>query len=201
MKEAGLIPEKDIRLCVIGDGARWIWKAIKEIFPDAIQVLDYYHASEHIYKAAEVIHDNSEEAQEWAEAAATRLFVGEIEEVMNDLEKAKTTKEEAKSEIDSLLQYLMENKGRMNYKPAKKGGYPIGSGGIESSNKTVCHTRLKRSGAWWYVEKANQMLALRCAMYKWDFSETIPPVYAASFAKINKILEECCAYKKGIALA
>ena len=43
----------------------------------------------------------------------------------------------------------------MNYKQVKKGGYPIGSGGIESSNKTVCHTRLKRSGAWWYVEQAN----------------------------------------------
>lgn len=85
MKEAGLIPERDVRLCVVGDRARWIWKAIKEIFPDAIQVLDYYHASEHIYKAAEVIYDNSEEAQEWVKATITRLFVGEIEEVVNDL--------------------------------------------------------------------------------------------------------------------
>jgi len=57
----------------------------------------------------------------------------------------------------------------MNYKRVKKGGYPIGSGGIESSNKTVCHARLKRSGAWWYVEKANQMLALRCAKYNGTF--------------------------------
>ena len=45
----------------------------------------------------------------------------------------------------------------MNYKRVKKEGYPIGSGGIESSNKTVCHTRLKRSGAWWCVEKANRV--------------------------------------------
>lgn len=171
VKEAGLIPERDIRLCVVGDGARWIWKVIKEIFPDAIQVLDYYHASEHIYRTAEVIHDNSEEAQEWAEATITRLFVGEMEEVINDLGKMKTHNEEVQSEIDSLLNYLKENKDRMNYKHARKGGYPIGSGGIESSNKTVCHTRLKRSGAWWYVEKANQMLALRCAKYNGTFQK------------------------------
>lgn len=171
VKEAGLIPESDIRLCVVGDGARWIWKVIKEIFPEAIQVLDYYHASEHIYNTAEVIYDNSEEAQEWAEATITRLFVGEIEEVINDLEKMEIHNEELQSEIGSLLTYLKENKDRMNYKHARKGGYPIGSGGIESYNKTVCHTRLKRSGAWWYVEKANQMLALRCAKYNGTFQE------------------------------
>jgi Uncharacterised protein family (UPF0236). len=169
IKEAGLIPERDIRLCAVGDGARWIWKAIKEIFPDATQVLDYYHASEYIYDAAEGIYDNSEEVQEWAEAMVTRLFVGEIEEVINDLKQANATKEEARSTIDRLLGYLLENKGRMHYKHARKGGYPIGSGGIESSNKTVCHIRLKRSGAWWYKEKANQMLALRCAKYNGTF--------------------------------
>jgi hypothetical protein len=171
VKEAGLIPEEDIRLCVVGDGARRIWKVIKEIFPDAIQVLDYYHASEHIYKTAEVIFDISTEAQEWAEATLTRLFFGEIERVIIDLEHITTHNEEVQSEIDGLLNYLMENKDRMNYKHARKGRYPIGSGGIESSNKTVCHTRLKRSGAWWYVEKANQMLALGCAKYNGTFQE------------------------------
>ncbi|MFZ2070475.1 MAG: hypothetical protein WAV32_02500 [Halobacteriota archaeon] len=116
VKEAGLIPERDIRLCAVGDGARWIWKAMKEIFPEAIQVLDYYHASEHIYRLAEVIYDNSEEAQEWAEATLTRLYFGEIEEVINDLEKIKAHNEEIQTEIDSLLNYLMENKDRMDYK-------------------------------------------------------------------------------------
>ena len=171
VKEAGLIPERDIRLCAVGDGARWIWKAIREIFPYAIQVLDYYHACEHIYRVAEVIYDNSEEAQEWAEATLTRLYFGEIEEVIIDLEKIKTHNEWVQREIYSLLNYLKENKDRMDYKHARKGGYPIGSGGIESSNKTVCHTRLKRSGAWWYAEKANQMLALRCAKYNGTFQE------------------------------
>ena len=45
----------------------------------------------------------------------------------------------------------------------------MGSGGIESANKFICHVRLKRSGAWWYVTNANQMLALRCAKYNGTF--------------------------------
>ena len=47
----------------------------------------------------------------------------------------------------------------------RRGGYPLGSGGIESSNKCICHVRLKRSGAWWYEANSNHMLALRCAKY------------------------------------
>ena len=57
----------------------------------------------------------------------------------------------------------------MNYGFARKGGYPLGSGGIESAHKFIGHVRLKRSGAWWYVERANQMLALRCAKYNNTF--------------------------------
>jgi transposase len=49
VKEAGLIPEEKVRLCVIGDGAKWIWNQVKELFPTAVQILDYYHLSEHLY--------------------------------------------------------------------------------------------------------------------------------------------------------
>jgi hypothetical protein len=44
------------------------------------------------------------------------------------------------------------------------------SGGIESANKFISRVRLKRSGAWWYVEQANMMLALRCAKYNGTFA-------------------------------
>ncbi len=83
----------------------------------------------------------------------------------------KTKNAEEKREIDSLIGYLKENKDRVDYKFYRKGGYPVGSEGIESSNKTIYHVRLKRSGAWWYVEKANQMLALRCAKYNGTFQK------------------------------
>lgn len=77
--------------------------------------------------------------------------------------------EEAATEIEKGLGYLEHNKGRLDYRSLRKGGYPLGSGGIESANKFICHVRLKRSGAWWYVANGNQMLALRCAKYNGTF--------------------------------
>jgi hypothetical protein len=183
VKDAGLIPENDVRLCVVGDGAKWIWKTVKEIFPKAVEVLDYYHVSEHLYKAAEALYCNPESVQEWAEATLTRLFLGEVEEVIEGLKGMNIEDEGVRREIESLSGYLMENKDRMNYKHVKKGGYPIGSGGIESSNKTICHVRLKRSGAWWYVENANYMLALRCAKYNGTFQRVFTKYAQRSLQK------------------
>ena len=97
------------------------------------------------------------------------MFLGEVEEAIEGLERMNVEDERAKREIESLSGYLKESKGRMNYKRVKIGGYPIGSGGIESSNKTVCYIRLKRSGAWWYKDNANQMLVLGCAKYNGTF--------------------------------
>ena len=77
VKEAGLIPEEEVRLCVIADGARWIWKVAKELYPKVVEVLDYYHLSEHLYTLAEVQYGHDpERAQEWIEATLTRLFSG-----------------------------------------------------------------------------------------------------------------------------
>ena len=76
---------------------------------------------------------------------------------------------QAVAAIDDLLGYLHHNQGRINDRSQRKAGYPLGSGGIESANKFICHVRLKRSGAWWYVANSNHMLALRCAKYKGTF--------------------------------
>ena len=64
-----------------------------------------------------------------------------------------------------------DHRGRTHYGKLRRGGYPLGSGGMESSNKFICHVRLKRSGAWWYEESSNQMLALRCAKYNGTFDQ------------------------------
>jgi hypothetical protein len=73
--------------------------------------------------------------------------------------------DEAEKAIANCWDYLNEHRGRTTYRQFRRGGYPLGSGGIESSNKFICHVRLKRSGAWWYEVNSNQMLALRCAKY------------------------------------
>ena len=66
---------------------------------------------------------------------------------------------------------IYEHRVRTHYGKFHRGGYPLGSGGIESSNKFICHIRLKRSGAWWYESNCNQMLALRCAKYNGTFDQ------------------------------
>ncbi|MCW3130795.1 MAG: hypothetical protein N2V75_11960 [Methanophagales archaeon] len=88
-----------------------------------------------------------ERAQEWIKATLARLFAGEVKGVIWGLERMRPRNAEAKKEIENLIGYLKENKDRVDYKFCRKGGYPVGSGGIESSNKTICDVRLKRSGA------------------------------------------------------
>jgi hypothetical protein len=170
IKAAGLIPEEDVRLCVIADGARWIWKQAQVLFPSAVEILDYYHCSEHLHKVAALQYGTHPERQrEWCEAGLARLFYGEVHGIIWGLQRMKPADTQAAAEIGKLIGYLQRHQERLDYRFARKGGYPIGSGGIESANKFICHVRLKRSGAWWYVTNANQMLALRCAKYNGTF--------------------------------
>ena len=169
VKEAGLIPEDQVRLCVVCDGASWIWKHVESLFPNARQVLDYYHCKEYLHKVAKAQYDSPERALEWVEATLTRLSLGKVGWVLGGLRRMQPSSEEALKAIDNCCVYLHAHRGRTPYGKLRRGGYPIGSGGIESSNKFICHGRLKRSGAWWYEGNSNEMLALRCAKYNGTF--------------------------------
>ena len=169
VKETGFIPEETVRLCVVCDGAEWIWKHIQALFPQACQVLDYYHCSAYLHKVAKAQYADPLQAQEWAEATLTRLYLGKVGQVLGGLRRMQPTSEEALHAIDNGWIYLNEHRGRTMYRKLRRGGYPLGSGGMEAANKFICHVRLKRSGAWWYEENSNQMLALRCAKYNGTF--------------------------------
>ena len=165
IKKAGLIPEEQVRLCVVCDGAEWIWKHVQTLFPHARQVLDYYHCAQYLHKIAQAQYGTSLQALEWVEATMTRLYVGKVSVVLGGLRRMQPTSDEAAQVIANGWEYLNTHRGRTHYRQLRRGGYPLGSGGIESSNKFICHVRLKRSGAWWYEANSNQMLALRCAKY------------------------------------
>lgn len=166
---AGLIPQDQVRLCVIGDGAPWIWHQVKELFPSARQVLDYYHCAERVYKGAVAQYGQTLKALEWTEATLTRLYHGEVGHVIGGLKRMATDSEQSAHVMAKLIDYLSEHRHRTTYQKLRRGGYPLGSGGIESANKFICHVRLKRSGAWWYRGSSNRMLALRCAKYNGTF--------------------------------
>jgi hypothetical protein len=174
IKEAGLVPEDKVRFCVIGDGAPWIWNRIQEVFPSAKQVLDFYHCSEYIHSVANSRYgENNKSAQEWVEATFTRLFHNDIEKVINGLKIMSPKSAKAKEKIEIAIGYLTNHKDRALYGTAKRAGYHIGSGAIESANKCICHGRLKKSGAWWYITNSNNILKLRCAQFNGTYDRLI----------------------------
>jgi uncharacterized protein UPF0236 len=171
VKAARLLPEETVRLCVVADGAEWIWKHVKALFPHACQVLDYYHCAQYVHNIAKAQYGPSLQGLEWAEATMTRLYLGNVSAVLGGLRRMQPTSDEAAQAIANGREYLNEHRERTRYRQFRRGGYPLGSGGIESSNKFICHVRLKRSGAWWYESNSNQMLALRCAKYNGTFDQ------------------------------
>jgi hypothetical protein len=171
VKDAGLIPEETVRLCVLGDGADWIGKHVQALFPDARQVLDYYHCSEYLHRVAAAQYGQTIHALEWVEVTLTRLYLGHVGAVLGGLRRMQPTSHEAAKAIRNCWGHLQAHRHRTHYGTLRRGGYPLGSGGIESSNTCICHVRLKRSGAWWYTDRSNQMLALRCAKYNGTFDQ------------------------------
>ena len=166
VKEAGLIPEEQVRLCAIGNGAPWIWKWVEELFPSARQILDYYHCSRYLHAVAEAQYGtDAARASHWLEATLARLFCGEGTGVVWGLQRMQAVSEEAEEAIGTALTYLQKRLHQVDFGSHRKGGYPIGSGAIESAHRFIGHVRLKRSGAWWYKENSNAILALRCALY------------------------------------
>jgi hypothetical protein len=173
VKDAGVIPEETVRLCVVCDGAEWIWKHVQALFLHARQVLDYYHCAEYLHKGAKAQYGPTAQALEWVEATLTRLSMAKGGTVLGGLRCMQPTSDEARKAIDNCWSYRNAHRGRTAYGPLRRGGYPLGSGGMESANKFICHVRLKRSGAWWYEESSSPLLALRCAKYNGTFDQVV----------------------------
>jgi hypothetical protein len=180
---ATLVPVDKVRIALVGDGAPWVADRMKEAFPTGREVLDYYHCSEHVHGLAETLYPRDDDKQAlWVESTMARLSDGQVEGVIWTLERTRAATPEAKKGIEDLAQYLLNNIDRIDYASAKRGGYPRGSGGIESANKFICQVRMKRPGAWWYAINGNAMLRLRCSAYNGTFDEVF-----AKYKLINKL--------------
>lgn len=181
VKEAGLIPEDQVRLCAIADGAPWIWNWVQELYPSARQILDYYHCSSYLHAIANAQYaDDPSRATQWLEATLARLFCDEGPGVIWGLQRMQPSSEEAEKAIADGLRYLGKRLDQITYGSHRKGGYPIGSGAIESAHRFIGHVRLKRPGAWWYQENSNAVLALRCALYNGTLQRVFRNAVSAS---------------------
>jgi hypothetical protein len=178
------IPQDNVRIALLGDGADWLWKHMTACFPNGREVLDFYHCSEHLYEVAKAQYgEKSSEGLEWVEATLCRLFYGEVGHAIAGLRRMKPKTSQAEDLIRKLIGYLKKHRKRFNYRSLRLGGFPIGSGGIESANKFICHTRMKRSGAWWVKVTGNSMLRIRCAIYNGTYDEVFQHYEQASLSK------------------
>lgn len=165
-KLGAIIDPARVRIATVADGAPWIINHFRRIFPKARHVLDYFHCKQHLWDVAKVQYPNDLKKQtEWVEASTARLFFNEVESVIWGLDRMKPVSETADLEIQKLRNYLDANRERLDYGSARRAQAPLGSGAIESSNKQMVQVRLKRPGAWWNVDGANAILAIRCAKF------------------------------------
>lgn len=169
---AARIPQDRVRVCLIGDGASWVWTEMVRSFPNAKQILDFYHCFEHLHTVARSQWGEGEgawEGRHWAERNMIRLCEGDKACVIAGLRRMEPRTEDTKEEVRKLIVYLENHSEQINYFQDLEDGYPIGSGAMESANKFICHTRMKRSGAWWVIDTGNDMLRIRCAIHNGTF--------------------------------
>jgi hypothetical protein len=157
---------------VMGDGSHWIWNIADQHFPGAIQIVDLYHAREHLWEIARKLYPADEVAQKrWLLHKLDWLDNGKIEKLVTALRKlvnAEKNPELAKV-LTNEAEYFDTNRDRMRYPDFRNKGLFVGSGVIEAGCKTVIGSRLKRSGMFWTVRGANAIIALRCCCISGKF--------------------------------
>ncbi|MEW6564321.1 MAG: hypothetical protein AB1404_02345 [Spirochaetota bacterium] len=131
----------------------------EEQFPHAIQIIDLYHAKGTISNAAKAIFGQENEfGKQWAKTCRDQLEAGELESIIGKLQAFTKTSKEARQ----CIEYLINNKNRLNYPHFRKLGLSTSSGIVESGCRHVIGARVKRSGMHWTVRGANAIIALRC---------------------------------------
>lgn len=149
------------QVVVLGDGAPWIWNLADEHFGRRIEILDWFHASEHLWTVAHALHSQgSPAAAAWADRALAALWDGGPGPLKRLLEQAVAPTPEAAEVLRLERGYFAANAGRTDYPAYRARGLPIGSGAVESSAKQLVQARMKRAGMRWSDPGAEALLAL-----------------------------------------
>jgi hypothetical protein len=156
------------RCAVLGDGSAWIWNTATELFPQAIQILDRFHAKEALHRTAQSLFGaTSPETKPWATARCTELDDGKLHAIVSALRPhIGTSNEAAKCAV-----YIFRNRRRMRYPKFHAQGLCTSTGVLEAGCKVAIGTRLKRAGMHWTVSGANAIIALRCAKLSGRFED------------------------------
>jgi len=172
----GIDPARYLVVC-LGDGAPGNWNQFALHFPKRVEVLDWWHALDHLWAAGKgVFGEGTDKAKAWVKARETELWAGDVEGVIAAL-RAEAGKEGGQAAADE-IHYFETNKERMRYAEFRAHGYPIGSGTVESACKRLIAARIREAGMIWTQPGAQAILALRAELLsdRWDeaWKETRP---------------------------
>jgi hypothetical protein len=150
------------RHVAVGDGSPWIWRLFHDKYPDAEQVLDYYHAAEQIHTCGNTLYkEGTPGARRWSDRIKGVLWEKGPGPVLQRLVPARFPRGRKRKAVRSLLRYIQKNRLRMNYPSLRKQGLPQGSGIVESACKDFVLARLRLSGCRWNQRAAEDVLAIR----------------------------------------
>lgn len=156
----------------LGDGAPWIWNLAEMIAPGAIQIVDLFHAKEHLSLLANAIFGpGTDLAKQWALEQHSALETGQLDLVLIAIANHKTQSGEIGQKAESEFDYFYNNRKRMRYDYFRSLGLCVGSGVVEAGCRVVIGQRLKRSGMFWSLPGANAITALRCCMLSHRFND------------------------------
>jgi hypothetical protein len=161
----------------IGDGARWIWNLTDEHFYDSQQTVDWYHATDHLHTAAQLVYPDSETAaQRWYNSAETLLFQGHADQIATMLDQKASGHSHRAKALRTEAGYFENNKRRMQYMELREEGYPIGSGMVESGAKQF-KARFTGPGMRWSRKGIERLIPIRAAIMGGQFDALWSSVY------------------------
>jgi hypothetical protein len=164
----------------IGDGAQWLWEMAHDLFPQAIQILDWYHAASYLWAVARELHKDGQRARQWIDPFLANLAQSNISLVLEQLQPLADSLPAARSAIT----YFTNNLARMDYARYRKLNLQIGSGTIESACKHLIDARLKQAGMRWNLDNARYLAKLRARFKsdRWQETLTLRPLPSRPFS-------------------
>ena len=160
---AQAVGQRPHQVVFLGDGAHWIWLMAALLFPDAIQILDFFHVSEYLWEVARLGCREPEEQKTWVKTQQDRLKESDWSSVVQAAQRFPPGASELRVAVESLVSYLRNNQTRIDYRRYLEQGLMIGSGVVESSNRRIVTVRLKQSGMFWSKAGAQAVMNLRAA--------------------------------------
>lgn len=173
--------QKAETLIFIGDGAQWLWEMAHDLFPGAIQILDWYHATAYLWAVARELYKEEQAARQWLEPHLAALAQSNLTLVLKELQQLAASSAAA----HSAFTYFTNNRARMDYARYRQLNLQIGSGTIESACKHLIDARLKQAGMRWNLENARCLAKLRARFksHRWHETIALRPLPSRSYSR------------------